>query len=49
MVGAWRGEEEDVLHYSLTPAISRLDELDAFARAAQRLRLSKPVRGAPED
>jgi alanine racemase len=43
MVGAWRGEEEDVLHYSLTPAISRVEELGAFARAAQRLRLSKPV------
>ncbi len=43
MVGAWRGEEEDVLHYSLTPAISRIDELDAFAQAARRLRLSRPV------
>lgn len=43
MVGAWRGEEEDVLHYSLTPSISRLDELDSFARAAQRLRLNKPI------
>ncbi len=43
MVGAWRGEEEDVLHYSLTPAISRADELVAFARAAECLRLSQPV------
>jgi alanine racemase len=43
MVGAWRGEEEDVLHYSLTPAISRVEELESFARAAQRLRLSRPV------
>jgi alanine racemase len=43
MVGAWRGEEEDVLHYSLTPAISRAEELDSFARAAQRLRLTRPV------
>jgi len=43
MVGAWRGEEEDVLHYSLTPAISRIDELEAFAAAARRLRLSHPV------
>ena len=43
MVGAWRGEEEDALHYSLTPAISRVDELDAFARAARKLRLSRPV------
>jgi len=43
MVGAWRGEEEDVLHYSLTPAISRVEELGAFARAANRLGSSKPV------
>ncbi len=43
MVGAWRGEEEDVLHYSLTPSISRVDELDSFARAAQRLSLRMPV------
>ena len=44
MVGAWRGEEEDVLHYSLTPAISRAEELAAFARAATRLRITAPVR-----
>ncbi len=43
MVGVWRGEEEDALHYSLTPAISRIDELDAIARAARKLRLSGPV------
>lgn len=43
MVGVWRGEEEDALHYSLTPAISRVDELDALARAARKLRLSRPV------
>jgi alanine racemase len=43
LVGAWRGEEEDVLHYSLTPAVSRLDELEAFARAAERLHVGKPV------
>jgi alanine racemase len=43
MVGVWRGEEEDALHYSLTPAISRIDELDAFARAARKLRLSRPM------
>jgi alanine racemase len=43
MVGVWRGEEEDALHYSLTPAISRVDELDAIARAARKLRLSRPV------
>lgn len=43
MVGVWRGEEEDALHYSLTPAISRIDELDAIARAARKLRLSHPV------
>ena len=40
LVGAWRGEEEDILHYSLTPAISRVEELASFARAANRLRLS---------
>lgn len=43
MVGAWRGEEEDVLHYSLTPAISRVEELSTFARAANKLRLNRPV------
>lgn len=43
MVGVWRGEEEDALHYSLTPAISRIDELDALARAARKLRLSRSV------
>lgn len=43
MVGVWRGEEEDALHYSLTPAISRIEELDAFVRAARKLRLSRPV------
>ncbi len=43
MVGVWRGEEEDALHYSLTPAISRIDELDGLAKAARKLRLSRPV------
>jgi alanine racemase len=43
MVGAWRGEEEDVLHYSLTPAVTRVEELAAFARAARNLRLTHPV------
>ena len=43
MVGAWRGEEEDVLHYSLTPAITRMEELGTFARAANKLRLHRPV------
>lgn len=43
MVGVWRGEEEDALHYSLTPAISRIEELEAIARAARKLRLSHPV------
>ncbi len=43
MVGVWRGEEEDALHYSLTPAISRIEELDTFARAARKLRLAHPV------
>ncbi len=43
MVGAWRGEEEDVLHYSLTPAISRIEELSTFAQAANKLRLNRPV------
>ena len=43
LVGAWQGEEEDVLHYSLTPAIARFEELAAFARAAQRMRLTRRV------
>jgi len=43
MVGAWRGDEEDVLHYSLTPAITRVEELSSFARAAGRVRSSHPL------
>ena len=43
LVGAWRGEEEDVLRYSLTPAISRVEELASFGRAAKHLRNTKPV------
>jgi alanine racemase len=43
MVGAWRGEEEDVLHYSLTPAISRIEELSSFAQAANKLRRKRAV------
>lgn len=40
MVGAWRGEEEDVIHYGLTPAVSRFEEVNALAQAAERLRIS---------
>jgi alanine racemase len=43
LVGAWRGEEEDVLHYSLTPTLSHIDELETFARAAQRIGLARRV------
>lgn len=43
MVGAWRGEEEDILHYSLTPALSRVEELESFAAAVRRLRHAKPL------
>ena len=43
LVGAWRGEEEDVLHYSLTPALSRIGELETFARAAQRIGFARRV------
>jgi alanine racemase len=43
MVGAWRGDEEDVLHYSLTPAVSRPDEVEAFAAAARKLRPARPL------
>jgi alanine racemase len=44
MVGAWRGEEEDVLRYLLTPALSRIEELASFARAARSLRINEPLR-----
>jgi len=43
MVGAWRGEEEDALRYGLTPAVSRLEDIEAVARAASRLGHREPV------
>lgn len=43
MCGLYPGEEEEALRYSLTPTVSRLDQAEALARAAARLRLARPV------
>lgn len=39
MTGFWRGEEEAVLRYSLTPAIATLEHVESLERAAEALRL----------
>ncbi len=43
LVGAWRGEEEDVLRYGLTPTVSRWEDVEAMALAALRLGRREPV------
>ncbi len=43
LVGAWRGEEEDALHYGLTPTVSRLEDVDSVAMAATRIGRRDPV------
>jgi len=44
MCGLYPGEEEEALRYSLTPAVFRLEQAEALANAARRLRL--PSRAA---
>jgi alanine racemase len=41
MCGLYSGEEEESLRNSLTPAVSRLDQAEALARAAARLGLTQ--------
>jgi alanine racemase len=43
MCGVYRGEEEDALRLSLTPAVFRLQDAEALAQAAVRQRLTSPV------
>jgi len=43
LVGAWRGEEEDALHYGLTPTVSRFEDVEAVAMAAGRIGRREPV------
>ena len=43
MCGVYRGEEEDALRHSLTPAVFRLQDAEALATAATRQRLTSPV------
>src|ERR1700756_288118 len=43
MCGLYPGEEEDALRYSLTPAVFRVDQAEALARAATRLKLECPA------
>jgi alanine racemase len=43
MCGVYRGEEEDALRHSLTPAVFRLQDAEALATAATRQRLTAPV------
>ena len=37
MTGGWRGEEEDLLRYSLTPAVFRIEDCAALVRAAESI------------
>ena len=43
MCGLYPGEEEEALRYSLTPAVFRLEQAEALARAAARLKLEYPA------
>ena len=43
LCGLYAGEEEEVLRHSLTPAVFRLDQAQALARAADRMGLTRPV------
>jgi alanine racemase len=43
MCGLYPGEEEEALRYSLTPAVSRLEQAEALERAATRLGLAERV------
>ena len=41
MCGLFAGEEEDALRHELTPAVFRLEDAQALAHAAERLRLNR--------
>ncbi len=43
MCGVYRGEEDDALRHSLTPAVFRLQDAEALAQAAARQRVTAPV------
>ena len=43
MCGLYPGEEEEALRHSLTPAVFRLEQAEALARAATRLGLPEPA------
>lgn len=43
MCGVYRGEEDDALRLSLTPAVFRLQDAEALAQAAIRQRRTSPV------
>lgn len=43
MCGLYPGEEEEALRYSLTPAVFRLEQAEALAAAATRLKLEHPA------
>jgi alanine racemase len=42
-VGAWRGEEEDLLRYGLTPTVHRIEDVEAVAVAVARTGRREPV------
>jgi alanine racemase len=42
LVGAFPGEEEDALRYELTPTVHRIEDVEAVAQAAARLRRRSP-------
>jgi len=41
--GVWRGEEEDVVKYELTPAVWSWDHLELLENAAEKLKPQQPV------
>ncbi len=43
MCGVYRGEEDDALQFGLTPAVFRLQDAEALAKAADRQRLTSRV------
>ncbi len=43
MCGLFAGEEEEALRHELTPAVFRLEDAQALAHAAERLRLDRAV------
>ena len=43
MCGLYPGEEEEALRYSLTPTVFRLEQVEALAAAATRLKLEHPA------